>query len=114
LDRQCRECGSERIAPGLRLAEGAPAGSLLARLRAWVCGDCGSTQLHAEAPLDLYLAHKRRVEGEGTPAAPGGEGRPAEGGPPAANIQCPSCGSVLSAAATACEVCGWRQGQAGS
>lgn len=110
MERRCEECGSERIAPGLRLAEGAPAGSLLARLRAWVCGDCGYTQLHADAPLDLYLEHKRRVEGEGTAAAPGGEGRPSEGGPPAANIQCPSCGSVMPAAETTCEACGWRQG----
>jgi hypothetical protein len=109
LDRRCEECGSERIAPGLRLAEGAPAGSLLARLRAWVCGDCGSTRLRAEAPLDLYLAHKRRLEGEGTPAAPGGRGS-SEASPPVANIQCPSCGSVMPAGEATCEACGWRQG----
>ena len=109
MERQCRECGSERIVPGVPLLEDAPTGSLLARIRGWVCGDCGYTRLHAEDPLQLYLTHKRRSEGAGTPAAPGSE----EGGAPgeAANIQCPSCGSVMSAADTSCEVCGWSPAQ---
>jgi hypothetical protein len=47
--------------------------------------------LRAENALDLYLAHG------GAPKSS-----------PAANIQCPSCGSVLPAAATSCDVCGWR------
>ena len=93
VEFKCRECGSERIAPNVRL--GGPAASgLLGRLRARVCGDCGYTELRTDNPLDLYLAHMRQVEGAGTPAA---------------NIQCPSCGSVLSAAAATCEVCGWTQ-----
>jgi DNA-directed RNA polymerase subunit RPC12/RpoP len=92
MDTRCRECGSERIAPNVALAEpGARAGGLLAQLRASVCADCGRVTLRAENALDLYIAH-------------GGEAKTS----PAANIQCPSCGSVLPAAATSCEVCGWH------
>lgn len=88
----CRECGSERIALNVNVAD--PAGAhregLLAQLRAAVCADCGRVTLRAENALDVYLAH-------------GGEAKKS----PPANIQCPSCGSVLPAAATTCEVCGW-------
>jgi hypothetical protein len=101
----CRECGSERIATNVAVAPGSP--GLLGRLRARVCGDCGRTDLRVEDPLDLFLEHKRSQEGSGTRAAPGGD-RPVSGGPPAANIQCPSCGSMLTAAAAGCDVCGWR------
>jgi hypothetical protein len=83
----CGECGSERIAPGIPVAggSGAPVGGLLAHLLASVCADCGRVTLRADNAAELYLAR---------------------GGP--ANIQCPSCGSVLPAAATSCEVCGWH------
>ena len=101
----CRECGSERIAPHVALAPGAP--GLLGRLRARVCGDCGRTDLRVENPLDLFLEHKRSQEGSDTPAAPGAD-RPVAGDRPAANIQCPSCGSMLTAADTTCDICGWR------
>jgi len=89
---RCRECGSERIAPDVRLAEtpGAPVAGLLAQLRAAVCADCGRVTLRAENALDVYIAQ-------------GGEAKKS----PPTNIQCPSCGSVLPAAATSCEVCGW-------
>ena len=107
MEFKCRECGSERIAPNVRVA--ASAGGLLGRLRARVCADCGYTELRADDPLPLYLAHMRQVDGPGTAAAPGSDREPPPGGAPAANIQCPSCGSVLPAAATACEVCGWPQ-----
>ena len=92
MSTRCRECGSERIALNDPLAEpaGAPAGSLLAQLRAAVCADCGRVTLRAENAVDVYIAHG----GEATKSPP-------------ANIQCPSCGSVLPAAATTCEVCGW-------
>lgn len=108
MEFRCRECGSERIAPNVPLAAGAAEG-LLARIRARVCADCGFTELRTDDPLDLYLAHMRRVEGAGRAAAPGSDREPSSGTHPAANIQCPSCGSVLSAAATSCEVCGWSQ-----
>jgi DNA-directed RNA polymerase subunit RPC12/RpoP len=93
MDLRCRECGSERIAPNVTVAErsGAPIEGLLAQLRASVCADCGRVTLRAENALDLFLAH-----GGGTKTSP------------PANIQCPSCGSVLAAAATSCEVCGWH------
>lgn len=93
MNLRCPECGSERIAPNVKVAEpsGAPIDGLLAQLRASVCADCGLVALRAENALDLYLAH-------------GGGARTS----PAANIQCPSCGSVLPAAATSCEVCGWH------
>jgi hypothetical protein len=107
VEFKCRECGSERIAPNVRLG-GPASGGLVGRLRARVCGDCGYTELRTDNPLDLYLAHMRRVEGAGTAAAAGSDHAPTAG-TPAANIQCPSCGSVLSAAATTCEVCGWTQ-----
>jgi DNA-directed RNA polymerase subunit RPC12/RpoP len=89
---KCQECGSERIATDVRVAEpSAPIEGLLPQLRAAVCADCGRVTLRAENALDLYLA---RGGGQKTS--------------PAANIQCPSCGSVLPAAATSCEVCGWH------
>jgi ribosomal protein L32 len=106
MEFKCRDCGSERIAPNVKLAAGA--GGLLARLRARVCADCGYTELRTDDPLDLYLAHKR-AEGAGTAAAPGSARERGPGTPAAANIQCPSCGSVMPAAETTCEVCGWSQ-----
>ena len=92
MSMRCRECGSERIAAGVPLAEsgGAPVAGLLGRLRGSVCADCGRVTLRAENALDVYLAH-------------GGDAKKS----PPANIQCPSCGSLLPAAATSCEVCGW-------
>jgi ribosomal protein S27AE len=108
VEARCRECGSERIAPNLRVDPRAGAGSLLARLRAWVCADCGYTELHADDPLALYLAHMKEVGGQAASAAAGAD-RPSATGAPTANIQCPSCGSVLPAAATVCDVCGWSQ-----
>jgi DNA-directed RNA polymerase subunit RPC12/RpoP len=86
MDR-CGECGSERIAPGVPVAgdTGAPVAGLLAHLVASVCADCGRVTLRADNAAELYRA---------------------QGGP--ANIQCPSCGSVLPAAAATCEVCGWK------
>jgi hypothetical protein len=93
MSARCRECGSERIAANVQVAGGpAPAEGLLAQLRAAVCADCGRVTLRAENALDVYLAH----------------GGAAKKSPPA-NIQCPSCGSVLPAAATTCEVCGWAE-----
>ena len=92
VEFKCRECGSERIAPNVKLTE-TGGGGLLGRLRARVCADCGYTELRTDDALGLYLAHMRRVEGAGQPLA--------------ANIQCPSCGSVMPAGETTCEVCGW-------
>ncbi|HLA76175.1 MAG TPA: hypothetical protein VJU18_01220 [Vicinamibacteria bacterium] len=104
MDFRCKECGSERIAPSVRVSEQAPAGSLLAQLWARVCADCGSTELRAENPLDLYLTHQSSL-GRGEAGAQAGVSEvPLEA---AANIQCPSCGSVIHAAAPACEACGW-------
>jgi hypothetical protein len=99
MAQRCRECGSERIASNVKVADpaGAPAGGLLARLRASVCADCGRVTLRAENALDVFLAHRDGAAGP----------EPGQAGPPAANIQCPSCGSVMAAAAATCEVCGW-------
>ena len=108
MDFKCRDCGSERIAPNVRLAASSTPG-LIGRLRARVCADCGYTELRTDDALPLYLAYMRQVGGAGTPATPGSDREPPAGETPAANIQCPSCGSVLSAAATTCEVCGWSQ-----
>ena len=96
MNQRCRECGSERIAPNVKVADhdGAPVTGLLAQLRASVCGDCGRVTLRAENALDMFLSQQ-----------PGA--RPAAASATPANIQCPSCGSVMSAAATSCEVCGW-------
>jgi len=100
MAHNCRQCGSERIAPAVRVSPGAPAGTLLAQLRGRVCADCGYTQLYAENPMSVFLAHQREV------AASGG---PAPDAFAAANLQCPRCGSVVPAASTSCEVCGWSQ-----
>ena len=93
----CRQCGSERIAPSVPVAPSAPAGSLLALLRARVCADCGHTQLQTENSMSVYLAWQR----EAAAAAAPGEAQAA------ANVQCPRCGSLIPAAATSCDVCGW-------
>jgi hypothetical protein len=98
MTQRCRECGSERIAPNVKVAgsAGAPVTGLLAQLRASVCGDCGRVTLHAENALDLFLSQQPAP----ARAAPASATAPA-------NIQCPSCGSVMAAAAVTCEVCGW-------
>ena len=99
MTQRCRECGSERIAPNVKVADadGAPMTGLLAQLRASVCGDCGRVTLHAENALDLFLSQQ----------APDARAGTAVSGTAPANIQCPSCGSVMAAAASACDVCGW-------
>ena len=99
MPQRCRECGSERIAPNVRVADtdGAPVSGLLAQLRASVCGDCGRVTLTAENALDLFLSQQQQAPARAAPASATAP----------ANIQCPSCGSVMAAAAAACEVCGW-------
>jgi hypothetical protein len=100
MEHQCRECGSERLAAPVPLAAPGSSG-LLPHLRARVCADCGFTELHAENALDVFLA-QGRSRPRGPAPAPA-----AEGGEPAANMQCPACGSVIPAASTRCDVCGW-------
>ena len=97
MPHNCRQCGSERIVPAVRLAPTAGAGTLLGQLRARVCADCGYTELFTDAAMTLYLAHQREVAGPPRPAQAA----------PAANLQCPRCGSVVSAASASCDVCGW-------
>lgn len=94
----CRLCGSERIAPAVRVAPSAGPGTLLAQLRGRVCADCGYTELFAENPMPVFLAHQRESlsAGQAAPAA-------------AANLQCPRCGSVIAAAERGCDACGWTQ-----
>jgi ribosomal protein S27AE len=95
----CRQCGSERIAPAVRVAPSAPSASLLAQLRGRVCADCGYTELFADNAMGVFLAHQREVEAPPGPAS----------APDAAHRQCPRCGSLIAAAATSCDVCGWTQ-----
>lgn len=99
MEHKCPECGSERISPPVAVAPpGAP--GLLPHLRARVCADCGLTELHTENALDVYLARTASTTRGSTPA-------PAAGGGTAANMQCPACGSLIPAASTRCDVCGW-------
>jgi hypothetical protein len=101
MERKCQECGSERISPPVPVAPPGTPG-LLPHLRARVCADCGFTEFYAENALDLYLA-QTRSDPRGPAPAPAAEG----GGAPAANMQCPACGSLIPAASTRCDVCGW-------
>ena len=101
MEHKCRECGSERISPPVPVAA-AGASGLLAHLRARVCADCGFTELHAENALDVYLAETRD-----SPQGPAPAATAEDGGVPAANMQCPACGSLIPAASTRCDVCGW-------
>jgi len=101
MEHKCRECGSERISPAVPVAPPGASG-LLPHLRARVCADCGFTELHAENALDLYLAATR--DAPRGPAPPPTAGR---GDDAAANMQCPACGSLIPAASTRCDVCGW-------
>jgi predicted RNA-binding Zn-ribbon protein involved in translation (DUF1610 family) len=99
MEHKCPECGSERISPPVAVAApGSP--GLLPHLRARVCADCGFTEFHTENALDLYLARTG-------PAARGAASASAAEGGAAANMQCPACGSVIPAASTRCDVCGW-------
>ena len=101
MEHKCRECGSERLAAPVPLASpGAP--GLLPHLRARVCADCGFTELHAENALDVFLAQTRSGP-RGPAPAPAAE----RDGQPAAHRQCPACGSLIPAASTRCDVCGW-------
>jgi hypothetical protein len=101
MEHKCRECGSERLATQVPLASAGSPG-LLPHLRARVCADCGFTEFHAENALDVFLAQARSAPRGPAPAA-AAEG----GGEPAANMQCPACGSLIPAASTRCDVCGW-------
>jgi hypothetical protein len=65
-----------------------------------VCADCGHTELHAEDALDLYLAST----GDAAPGPRVAAAAPGAG--PAANRQCPACGSLVPAADARCDVCG--------
>lgn len=105
MEYKCRECGSERIAPNVALGEAPPSGGPL-RLRARVCADCGYTEFRAENALDVYLLHMKSV-GAGAAAVSASGAAP----PPTANIQCPSCGSVIPAASATCPACGWSETQ---
>jgi predicted nucleic-acid-binding Zn-ribbon protein len=87
----CAKCGSERVAAAVPL-DGSK--GLLAQLRARVCADCGYTELFADNAMGVYLASRPATE------APVG---------PAANLQCPRCGSTIPAAASSCDLCGWTQ-----
>ena len=93
----CRQCGSERIAPSVRVAPATRDGSLLSLLRARVCADCGYTQLYTDNAMSVFLAHQREAPAASGPAGP----------ETPANLQCPRCGSVIPAASTSCEACGW-------
>jgi ribosomal protein L40E len=97
MAQACRQCGSERIAPSVPVAPSAPPGSLLGLLRARVCADCGHTQLQTENAMSVYLAWQRESAGLPPPVE----------AQPATNRQCPRCGSLIPAAATTCDVCGW-------
>lgn len=99
MEHKCPECGSERISPPVAVA---PPGSpgLLPHLRARVCADCGLTELHTENALDVYIARTASAT-RGTIEAPA----PERGA--AANMQCLACGSLIPAASTRCDVCGW-------
>ena len=101
MEHRCRECGSERISPPVAVAAPGSSG-LLPHLRARVCADCGFTELHAENALDVFLAETRHAPQGPAPAATA-----EDGGLPAANMQCPACGSLIPAASTRCDVCGW-------
>lgn len=81
---------------------GAP--GLLSQLRARLCADCGFTEFHTENALDVYLARTSTAPRGPAPAPE------AEGGDAAANVQCPACGSLIPAASTRCDVCGWTAG----
>ena len=97
MDYKCRDCGSERISPPVPVATAGSPG-LLPHLEARVCADCGFTELRAENALDVYLAATRD--------APPGPRSAAAAGVPAANRQCPACGSLVPAASVRCDVCG--------
>ena len=102
MAQACRQCGSERIAPSVPVAPSAPPASLLGLLRARVCADCGHTQLQTENAMSVYLAWQR--ESGGLP--------PAVEAQPATNRQGPRCGSLIPAAATTRDVCGWSSADA--
>ena len=77
--KNCRECGSEKIVPNVRVADKDQSGTkqnlslvfdespdalvfknrLLFDLKANVCGNCGYVQLFAENYKDLWYAYQK-------------------------------------------------------
>lgn len=104
MEHICRDCGSERLVPSLPWVHERGSGEPPIRLRARVCADCGYTELRAENALELYLLYMKSV-GSAAKAVSVAGATPAA----TANIQCPSCGSVIPAASATCPACGWSE-----
>lgn len=76
----CLKCGSDKIIPNARILSKMDygyysgdvhvevykdpyaflfKGAMQARLRAWICGDCGYVELYTERPGELYSVYRQ-------------------------------------------------------
>lgn len=100
----CAKCGSDRIVPNAKLFDRELSdgtikaafeknpqawlfkGTVLGKVRAVICGDCGFTELYTENSQEIYEAHQPPREYDSS---------------------CLQCGAEMIEPATACAACGW-------
>ncbi len=122
MGEQCIKCGSDKLIPLVSVVDQGQhsdgtlkahvgytnpeawlfRGSVYARLRATICGECGYTELTAENPWELYEAYlKARSQ-----APPYDHLKSAE------PVDCLQCGTRIDAGESKCPECGWSYTEA--
>jgi ribosomal protein S27AE len=80
-DKKCPKCGSFKVIPSVPIADNTYGGSVpwsayitenpkavlfkethLFTIRAWICGECGYTELYADEPDKIASAYQRYLE----------------------------------------------------
>lgn len=115
--RTCLRCGSDRIIPDVPLSVTSDSGhlqaqvhgkpdawlfkdSLSAQLVAFICGECGHTELKAHGFTRLYHKYQQSL----------GRGADEGGSDEAESVDhtiCLSCNASIPSEATKCPACGW-------
>ena len=80
-DKKCSKCGSSNVIPGVPIADHAHGGGILPwtayisekpntlfsktryfKIRAWICGECGYTELYTDEPNEVANSYQRYLE----------------------------------------------------
>ena len=80
-DKKCSKCGSSMVIPSVPIADRGHGNGLLPwtayisekpgalfskthffKIRAWICGECGYTELYADAPNEVASSYQRYLE----------------------------------------------------
>jgi predicted nucleic-acid-binding Zn-ribbon protein len=80
-DKKCLKCGSSNVIPSVPIADRSHMGELLPwvayisekpntlfskihffKIRAWICGECGYTELYADEPNEVAKSYQRYLE----------------------------------------------------